>query len=331
MALYTLHLFAGAGGGILADMLIGHRPIGAVEIDPYCRRVLLSRQADGRLLSFPVWDDVRSFRFDNPDTRGFIAHLQAVRNNLCISGGFPCQDISAAGKGAGIRGDKSGLWSEFARIIGEIRPRYAFLENSPQLIRRGLDIVTGDLVSLGYSVTWCVLSAASVGALHLRRRFWAVAKRDVSDSDSQHGKKLCDGIAEEAQDVRPAQLRCQVSDADGVSVWGLYRSKAQNPTDGLSDGRGEAESLRRKFRNAQPRLGGMAHGLASWVDANRAGTLWQDDEAGIPRVRQQSDNRIKRLKAIGNGQVPLCAAAAWTILKTIIDKEKDNGEEKETV
>lgn len=324
VVLYTMHLFAGAGGGVLADLLVGHRPIGAVEIDPYCRRVLLSRQLDGQLPLMPVWDDVRTFRLDNPATAGYINRLRDVRDSLCISGGFPCQDISCAGKRAGITGNKSGLWSEFARIVGEVRPRYVFMENAPQLIRRGFDTVAGDLVNLGYSVAWCILSAASVGAPHLRKRFWAVAKRNVSDTDGKHSQKQRDRIAEEAQDVRPAQLRCQVSDADGVSLRRMYRSEEENQVDGRTNGRGETFSLRWELWNAQPGMGGMAHGLASWLDSNRAGTLWQEDEAGIPRIIEKCDNRIKRLKAIGNGQVPLCAAAARTILKTIIDKEISN-------
>lgn len=89
MALYTFHLFCGAGGGVLADLLLGHIPIGAVEIDPYCREVLLQRQRDGLLPAFPIWDDVRTLRLDNPDTRPFIHHLQRRSEEVAICGGFP--------------------------------------------------------------------------------------------------------------------------------------------------------------------------------------------------------------------------------------------------
>ena len=87
--MYTLHLFAGAGGGLLGDILLGHTPIGAVEIDEYCRGVLLRRQLDGCLPRFPVWDDVTTFRLDNPATGGFIRRLQEVSGELAICGGFP--------------------------------------------------------------------------------------------------------------------------------------------------------------------------------------------------------------------------------------------------
>ena len=90
MVLYTFHLFVGAGGGILADLLLGHRPIGAVEIEQYPRDVLLRHQITGELPRFPVWSDVRSFSIDNDATRPFIERLRGIRENLCISGGFPC-------------------------------------------------------------------------------------------------------------------------------------------------------------------------------------------------------------------------------------------------
>jgi len=160
-----LALFAGAGGGILGGVLSGWRTVAAVEIEEYPRAVLLRRQADGLLPRFPVWDDVRTF--DGKPWRGRVD---------VISGGFPCQDISAAGKGAGINGARSGLWSEFARIIGEVRPRYVLVENSPMLVGRGLTRVLGDLASLGFDARWGVIGAHHAGAPHKRDRIWIVAQ-----------------------------------------------------------------------------------------------------------------------------------------------------------
>ena len=162
--LRELHLFAGAGGGILGGILLGHMPVCAVELEEYPRRVLLQRQRDGLLPWFPVWDDVRTF--DGTPWRGRVD---------VIAGGFPCQDISAAGKGAGISGERSGLWSEFARIIGEVRPSYVLIENSPLLVSRGLDRVLGDLVALGFDAEWGVLGACDAGASHKRDRIWILA------------------------------------------------------------------------------------------------------------------------------------------------------------
>lgn len=173
--MYTIHLFAGAGGGLLADELLGQTPICAVEIEDYPRRVLLQRQLDGLFPIFPIWDDIRTFRKDNPETSPFFDRAKSVRDELIIAGGSPCQDISCAGKGEGIDGERSGLWGEMARIIGEIRPKYVFLENSPLLVGRGLIRVLGDLAEVGFDAQWLPLSAENVGAPHKRDRFWLVA------------------------------------------------------------------------------------------------------------------------------------------------------------
>ena len=175
MELYTLHLFAGGGGGIIADMLLGHTPIAACEIEEAPRRVLLQRQLDGILPVFPIWDDVTTLRSDNPECAEAFEQWRSVADRLCISGGFPCQDISCAGKGAGLDGERSGLWREFARLICEIRPRYAFIENSPRLIALGLDRVLCDLTSMGYNARWGVISAKDAGANHKRKRIWIKA------------------------------------------------------------------------------------------------------------------------------------------------------------
>ena len=156
-----LHLFAGAGGGILAGQLLGHRTVCAVEWEPYAQAVLVARQNDGSLPPFPIWDNVQTF--DGKPWRGIVD---------IVCGGFPCQDISTAGKGAGIDGERSGMWGEMARIIGEVRPRFVFVENSPALTSRGLGRVLGDLAALGFSCNWGVLGACDVGAPHKRDRIW---------------------------------------------------------------------------------------------------------------------------------------------------------------
>jgi len=176
MELYTLHLFAGAGGGILGDILLGHQPIGAVEIEAYPRKVLLQRQLDGCLPLFPLWDDVTTFRADNPYCASFIERCRAIKDQLCICGGFPCQDISSAGRGAGIDGERSGLWREYARIIGEIRPRYIFAENSPLLTKRGIRTVLGKLAEMGYDAKWGVLGGVNTKSDTDGQRMWVAAK-----------------------------------------------------------------------------------------------------------------------------------------------------------
>ena len=163
-----LHLFAGAGGGILGGQLLGPTTVCAVEIEPYCRSVLLQRQHDKILPPFPIWDDIRTF--DGRPWRGLVD---------VVAGGFPCTDISSAGKGAGITGKQSGLWTEMARIICEVQPTYAFVENSPMLTSRGLGVVLRDLAEMGYGCNWGVYGAHHIGAPHKRDRIWILGEKQL--------------------------------------------------------------------------------------------------------------------------------------------------------
>ncbi|WP_343251064.1 DNA cytosine methyltransferase [Stenotrophomonas indicatrix] len=144
--------------------MLGWRTVCAVERDAHCASILAQRQNDGCLRPFPIWSDVCSF--DGRPWRGAVD---------VVSGGFPCQDISPAGKGAGIRGERSGLWAEFARIVGDVRPGYVWVENSSALSTRGIDVVLADLASLGFDAEWCVLGADAVGFPHQRARMWILA------------------------------------------------------------------------------------------------------------------------------------------------------------
>jgi len=165
-----LALFAGAGGGILGTQLLGLRVVCAVEIDSYCREVLLRRQEEGHLAPFPIWDDIRTF--DGKPWRGIVD---------VVTAGFPCQPFSVAGKQKGET-DKRNLWPSTIRIIREVRPRFALLENVRGLLHaRGADgrpyfgRILGDLAKSGYDAKWRLLSAAEVGAPHRRDRLWIVA------------------------------------------------------------------------------------------------------------------------------------------------------------
>lgn len=166
-----LALFAGAGGGLLGSHLMGWRTVCAVEWDNYAQQVLLARQRDGFLPRFPVWDNVETF-----DGKPWRERVDVV------TGGFPCTDLSSQsavfGNYKGLEGKRSGLWVEMARIISEVRPRYAFIENSPNLIVRGLGTVLADLASMGMDARWGVVGASAVGLDHKRERVWIVADRD---------------------------------------------------------------------------------------------------------------------------------------------------------
>jgi len=148
----------------LAGCLLGWRTVCAVEIDSGARKIVLDRQRDGVIEQFPIWDDIKTF--DGTNWRGRVD---------VITGGFPCQDISTCGQGKGLNGSRSGLWSEMARIIREVRPMYALVENSPMLTSRGLGRVLGDLAGMGMDARWGVFRASSAGAAHHRSRLFLVA------------------------------------------------------------------------------------------------------------------------------------------------------------
>jgi DNA (cytosine-5)-methyltransferase 1 len=169
-----LHLFAGAGGGILGGILLGHTCVCAVEIEEYPRKILLQRQRDGILPRFPIWDDVRTF-----DGNPWRSRVDIV------SAGFPCDDISPAGKKAGIDGAESSLFVEVCRIVSEIQPHYVFLENSGNLVGRGLARVIGELTRLGYDSRWCRLGAGHIGADHERLRTWVVSYTNGGEQEME--------------------------------------------------------------------------------------------------------------------------------------------------
>jgi DNA (cytosine-5)-methyltransferase 1 len=283
--LRELALFAGAGGGILGGLLHGWRTVAAVEIEDYPRRVLLQRQADGILPRFPIWDDVCTF--DGKPWRGKVD---------VVSGGFPCQDISAAGKGAGIEGERSGLWKEMARIIGEVRPRYAFMENSPMLISRGLTTVLGDLAEMGQDAEWCIVGAVDVGANHARKRIWILSDRwetlpDACEIMCTAGRKYSQRkTGSVSYKCRPWQ---SLAYSSGIGLQGCCEI-----------GVGEQEKEREQSRKKIERDACYQMSDGSW---------W-DTEPNVGRVANGVADRVDRLKAIGNGQVPAVAALAWQIL-----------------
>ena len=329
--LKTFHLFAGAGGGILADMLLGHIPIGAVEIEKYPREVLLARQEDGILPQFPIWDDVTTFRADNKECAEYIKELQNISNTLVIAGGFPCQDISAAGKGAGIEGKRSGLWKEMARIIDEIRPQYAFMENSPMLTCRGLGTVLGDLAEMGYNARWCLLGADDTGAPHRRKRIWILAYtsgRESGKPKAGNGRKSVGGRSEKvayssgkglqgSKRLRPGETE---NSERRKSAYGAVAERRddgprwwnRDPADLPDTGRqyGKPGDTRKVGAKTEERTAGTVHNKSS---RERQREVWPI-ESRLGRVAHGVSHRVDRLKSIGNAQVSTVAALAWSIL-----------------
>jgi len=275
-----LALFAGAGGGILGGHLLGWRTVCAVEWEAYPASVLCARQNDGLLPSFPIWDDVQTF--DGKPWQGIVD---------VVSGGFPCQDISAAGGGTGITGERSSMWKHMARIVCEVRPKFVFVENSPMLTSRGLGVVLADLAKMGFDAEWGVLGAANVGAPHLRERIWICAKQREFLSHSKYNgigwwEQFKEGIEEKNGNVANSSLP---------------RLKARNK-----------QTSRPKQYILEKQFGGSSN------EQRRTKYEWPI-EPKLGRVVNGMANRVDRLKAIGNGQVSRVASTAWKLLNKRLD------------
>lgn len=246
-------LFSGVGGFDLGLERAGMRCVWQCEIDPFCERVLAKH-----------WPDVLRVR----DIRRVTSASVPAVDVLC--GGFPCQDISLAGKGAGITGARSGLWSEYARLIGELRPRYVLVENVAAFLARGMGVVLGDLSALGYDAEWGVIRASDVGAPHLRARLWIVAYPDLNELRQQPGRLRGQG--------RPG--------AAFAGVDGASRALAHSQGEPVGTG------LRADHWSAESCVGRVADGVPDRVD--RLSSL---GNALVPQIAQWIGERIVSYEA----------------------------------
>jgi DNA (cytosine-5)-methyltransferase 1 len=301
---------------LLGSHLLGWTPVGYVEFNNYCQRVIAQRIKDGLLPEAPIFSDIKAFIGEGyaEGYRGLVG---------VITAGFPCQPFSVAGKQWGAD-DERNMWPQTLATIRAVRPRFAFLENVPGLISCGyLATILRDLAESGYDARWCVLGARHVGAPHRRDRLWILAnsrefgRRGRGDGDEagtigplqargpcageeqtcmadpevMHGDKIGrgqqDGVLREDGwwSIDPADMD-DPQDPDWGWLSGEDIAGRRTPKAGGSGGEGNGTG------SAEPLLGRVAHGVASRVD---------------------------RLKALGNGQVPAVVRAAWEILTCLDD------------
>lgn len=297
--LRTMHLFAGAGGGILADLILGHRPIVAVEWDRYACDVLRARVADGWFDGMSVWEgDVQLF--DPSEYKGRVD---------CIHAGFPCQDISQAGNQRGVgENTRSGLYREVLRIADTLQPRYLFLENVAAIVSGDnggmLRTVIGDLAERGYDAVWGCLSAAQVGANHKRDRWWCLA--------------YSEGIGRRGGGSTGRNLRKEFVLQDkqqGCEVWRetQRRSELSEHKDvAYPDGARESSRLSEQ-EQWQKRISEVSDNGSDRRYGRERQSYWAIEPA-VGRVVDGMADRTHRIKALGNGQVPLQAATAFKVL-----------------
>ena len=310
-----LALFAGGGGGILGSHLLGWKTVCAVEIEKYPREILFQRQRDGILPLFPIWDDIKTF-----DGRSWKGKIDIV------TGGFPCQDISAAGKGAGLDGKRSGLYSEMLRVADEVGAEFIYMENSSMLTSRGLGIILRDLAEMGYNARWCVLGADDARAPHRRKRIWILAYsnnqrklQSERNEQKQRGRignsnkemAYTDGTRLQRPDVRETEHEAKnglSSKCSKIAWWDIDPADISNTNRERLQACGKSRSNGippKKQENNSQQIESRSNGTKS----NRYGAQSQ-----LGRVAHGVAKRVDRLKAIGNGQVPAVAALAFIIL-----------------
>lgn len=370
-----MHLFAGSGGGLLADLILGHNPIIAVEWEQYPCHVLRERASEGWFPDLEVWEgDIRMF--DPSEYKGRVD---------CIHAGFPCQDISVAGSQKGIAdGTRSNLYKEALRIADAVRPRYIFLENVAAIASKSkgyLEVIGKDLAEIGYDAVWTTLSAAEVGAAHKRDRWWCLAfpskerrnsggsdreERHVQDNEKRQHQEVqqernerqlgagaaCDvfsntdrcrcasGGKSTRRKKRADSVRCseqsimantasKSSNGSGINCDNSTAQTSELGSDGGSSNvpntnqphsegnertkRSKEESAKHEqhcWGQAKPDMGGVVDAATNRLDADD----WVQEESQVGRTTSKTVNRADRLKALGNGQVPLQAAVAFTCL-----------------
>ncbi len=335
-------LFAGIGGIDLGLERAGMRCAWQVEIDDYAQKILAKH-----------WPDVARFR----DVRDCGKHNLTPVD--LVAGGFPCQDISAAGKRVGITGERSGLWKEFFRIICELRPRFVLVENVAALLYRGIDTVLADLASCGYDAQWQVLPAAAFGAPHIRERVFIVAYPGCDRRDGRQHEQEYPHLASQANtgthgkegpasdptsnrwESRGAEQQGKICTERGDSSladaaitrlpqWRLtgFAAHATQDATGM-----ERQSQRCSTNVSNANRSRLAFGqVFGRDDAEELATFARDcstgagqwaTEPGVRRVAHGVSHRVERLRGLGNAVVPQVAEYVGRCIMAAVEMEDD--------
>jgi DNA (cytosine-5)-methyltransferase 1 len=296
-------LFSGIGGFDLGLERAGMSTSWFVENNAYCQAVLRKNWPN-----VPIYDDIRDVD---------VCQLSPI-DVLC--GGFPCQDLSVAGTGAGLTGARSGLWSEFVRIIGGLRPRYVIVENVSVLRSRGLGRILGEMAALGYDAEWDCIPASAVGAPHRRDRVWIVAYPGGVDGGSGWTR----GSAASGARESVTEWSLQIPDAHRAGLQGRSLPSgecSENTEFGDSSPLADSDEFGRLGRSGEQRSqwGSESTDSSQRIapDSNSQPTLrtakpWGECgywsvEPDVGRVADGVPARVDRLRALGNALIPQIA------------------------
>lgn len=295
-----LDLFAGIGGNSLA-LKMYVRTLGYCEADRHAQAVLLSRMREGSIGVAPICSDIKDL--EGSDLKGLVD---------IIVGGFPCQDISVAGKGQGLAGERSGLFFEIVRLAKEIEPTFLFLENVPAIRTRGLDRVIEELTALSYDLRWTMLSAQEVGAPHKRERWFCLANA----SRRRLGKP-------DEWEVEEPRGTGSISASPFNNA---KRNELWNESRGWSGPGRESQTFVGNHGQEKSLADANTKGSQVWEGKpgnngeecpTTFGSSWWSIEPNVDRVVNGLPLRVERIKRLGNAVVPFQAKTAFEILMGI--------------
>lgn len=293
MTLRLLDTFAGIGGfSLAAHQLGGFKTIGFVEREPFCQRIL-SQHFSG----IPIYDDITTFN-PKPGTADVIC------------GGFPCQDISLAGKQAGIKeGTRSGLFYELMRVVRVVRPQYVVLENVSAILTNGLDAVLAELAAAGFDAEWACIPASAVGACHQRDRWWLVANTQSSRRRTRQGQGAqSPGHQSTRAGDHGAGSDVAYSDQDDSQARSREQSRRWHSAAG-SGGNASNPNDQRQQEQHPPAVADRQE-WPCWSHApRRLNSDWRSylSQPVLCRGDDGLSHRVDRLKALGNAVVPQVA------------------------
>jgi len=303
-----LDLFSGIGGiGLALEPWV--RTVAYCERDQYAQSVLLSRMQSGDIDRAPIWDDVTTLRGEMLPPIGIIF------------GGFPCQDLSVAGRGKGLAGERSGLFFEIIRLVKEIKPAFVFLENVPAIRTRGLSEVVNAFTEIGYDCRWTCLSAGDVGAPHKRERWFLLA------SSNSERKRLVQGTGQALRSEEQEAIGQNSSDVCQESPISNSHSNPIRIEQRWSFGKnGQGAFIFGDDGSQKSVADSMCEGLeGQWEEPSGTGKelhyssddSWWAVEPGMGRVAHGVSSRVHRIKCLGNGVVPLQVRQAFKKLAGI--------------
>lgn len=323
-----LSLFSGIGGIDLA-LRKWVRPIAYCEIDPYCQGVLLSRMARGDIGNAPIWSDIRHLH------TGEKSRLPCGYIDI-VYGGFPCQGISVAGLGKGLEDERSGLFFEIMRLAKEIQSKFIFLENVPAITTRGGLQVVREIAEMGYDCRWCIISAASVGALHRRERWFLLAhsKHNGTSTSEDRGSvreraSQRENSQESEEGIRPlertsgispnvANTKCQGLERQGNRTVSTCTQKPMS-SGSCHDGNTMREPSKQTYKRAitEQTEGRTWRGSTGQYWPFESREHWQEAVSGVCRTSDGVSFQVDRLRGLGNSVCPQQVEEAFKILMGI--------------